>query len=98
MPLGGAGWIHPENWWQVGWLRLGVVGGSAGLAGARCMDRGLCGKMSAVMPSAHARSIRKSTPVLNYGQCMPYLIIVGHTLASGAMTLYTDVHVLLMPN
>ena len=62
------------------------------------MDRGLCGKMSAVMPSAHARSIRKSTPVLNYGRCVPYLIIVGHTLVSGAMTLYTDVHVLLMSN
>ena len=74
------------------------IGGSAGLAGARCMDRGLCGKMSAVMPSAHARSIRKSTPVLNYGRCVPYLIIVGHTLVSGAMTLYTDVYVLLMSN
>ena len=52
-----------------------MVCGSAGLAGARCTDMGLCGKMSAVMPSGHARSIRKSTPVLNYGRCVPYLII-----------------------
>ena len=55
-----------------------LVGGSAGFAGARCTDRGLCGKMSAVMPSAHVRSIRKLTPVLNYGLSPDDEFFSGH--------------------